>query len=63
MAFDMKESYTIARLDVSEECDGMFLLWDSLEHMGLVPSDREVFEHIKFCDSEDCYNAHSHLLN
>lgn len=46
----MVETYEIRREDVSEECDGMFLLWDTAAHLGHRPRDAEVREHAESCD-------------
>lgn len=50
-------TYDISREDVSEECDGMFLLWDTAAHIGSRPTDAEIREHIAECEECSEINA------
>lgn len=56
----MEITHDVSRTDVSEECDGMFLLWDTAAHMGMRPTDQEVREHAADC--EECmHNGNADL--
>lgn len=53
-------SHEISRTDVNEECDEMFLLWSTAEHIGTRPTDQEVREHAADCD-ECMHNGNADL--
>ncbi|WP_147450947.1 hypothetical protein [Streptomyces hoynatensis] len=55
-----RATYEISREEISEECDGMFLLWDTAQHIGTRPTDEEIREHIREC--EMCSEVSGHLL-
>jgi hypothetical protein len=54
---NQEATYDITRAEVSETCDGMFLLWDTAAHLGNRPTDREIREHIAECEQCSEINA------
>ena len=50
-------TYDITRDEISEECDGMFLLWDTAAHIDSRPTDADVREHIVWCEKCSEINA------
>ena len=53
-------TYDIDTSELSEECDGMFLLLDTARHGGFRRTDQEIVEHIKDC--EECFEQHSEYI-
>lgn len=57
----MTNTYGININELSEECDGLFLLLDTARHIGFRRTDEEIREHIREC--RECFDRHGDLLN
>ena len=45
----MADTYEIDVTELSEECDGMFILLDTARHNNFRRTDAEIVEHIREC--------------